>query len=221
MPTLSAPQIASLVRTYWTLPDDKAVATVVAIALAESGGRTDAINTANRNGTRDWGLFQVNDVNWKATDSSSSRLDPDVNTRKAYEVYKGQGLKAWVTYNVGAHEKYMKQATAAALETAKGGVTPPGSEPGTTGGTGGEFIDGFKDAVSFSTPLDVLNNALADFQGTMVKIMNSVLLWLIAFLFLILGIIIVARRQGGAAVSLAGPGKITKAVTAVSKVAGS
>ena len=220
MPQLSDSQIASLVRTHWAI-DAKAVPTVVAIALAESGGDSDAVNTANKNGTTDWGLFQINDVNWRKDDPRAVRLDPPENTKRAYDVYKRQGLKAWVAYNVGAHEKFMDRARTAAASS-------DGAEGG-TGSTGGSFWDGMREGIvsgvtggtgggSFTDPI---SGAIADFQSTLVKIMNSALLWLIAFLFLILGIIIVMRRQVGAAVSLTAPGKVAQAAKVAKVVTGS
>lgn len=216
MATLNASQIAALVREHWDV-DEKTLPVVVAIALAESNGRTDAINTANRNGSRDWGLFQVNDVNWK-NETASQRLDPVTNTRKAYEVYKRQGLKAWVTFNVGAHEKFMNDAlvgvsgskgTSGAGGSGKVGDTDKPINPiGDKGVIGG-----------FTNPFDALSSGLSDFQGTFMKILNSALLWIIAALFLILGIVLVMRRQVGAAASLAGPGKITKVAGVASNVA--
>ena len=88
--------------------------TAVAVALAESGGRTDATNV-NRAGTsresRDLGLWQINDrahpwikgQNWQ---------DPAVNAAAAYRVYKeaGGSFRPWVTYNSGASAKFQLQA---------------------------------------------------------------------------------------------------------------
>lgn len=216
MATLNASQIAALVRKHWITTDAKIITTAVAIALAESSGRTDAKNAANRNGTVDWGLFQINDVNWTSKDSASVRLDADANTAKAYDVYKRQGFGAWVAYKSEAYAQHLPAARAAV-----NGTKGEASNGATGGSVSVDPVEGSKVATGGLNlnPLDPVASALSDLQGTLMKILNSALLWIIAVVFLILGIVIVMRRQVGAAVSLAGPGKIAKVAGAVGTAA--
>lgn len=79
--------------------------TMKAIIQAESKGNPNAINTANRNGTIDRGLAQINSVH-KQFDANRL-FDPQYNLNAAHEVFKGQGYKAWSTYNNGAYKKFL------------------------------------------------------------------------------------------------------------------
>ena len=102
---------------------------MVAIAKAESGWRTDAVNTANSNGSVDRGLFQINSVH--RYDPARLLADPRFNTQCAKAIYDKQGLRAWSTYNADRHVKHMAEASQAVANA--GGLTgqPPvaGSDP--------------------------------------------------------------------------------------------
>lgn len=69
--------------------------TMLAIAKAESRLKSDAVNV-NRNGTKDCGIFQINEVHGYDCEWLKN---VDNNLKVAREVYLKQGLKAWVTYN--------------------------------------------------------------------------------------------------------------------------
>lgn len=81
----------------------------VAVAYAESGGRPTATNV-NRNGSRDLGLWQINDgahpwikgQNWQ---------DPAVNTAAAFRVWReaGGSWRPWVAYTSGSYRQYLLQ----------------------------------------------------------------------------------------------------------------
>ncbi len=85
----------------------------VAVALAESAGKTDAINTANTNGTRDYGLWQINSVHADLF-KSAVWSDPAQNARMAFAVFKGAGYRwsPWSTFNNGAYKRFMGVAAA-------------------------------------------------------------------------------------------------------------
>lgn len=127
MAVLTGPQVAALVIENG-FPEEHRVI-MVAIAKAESGWRTDAINTANRNGSVDRGLFQINSVH--GYDPARLLSDPRFNTQCAKRIYDSQGLKAWSTYNADKHVAYMPEASQAVANA--GGLTgmPPvaGSDP--------------------------------------------------------------------------------------------
>lgn len=75
------------------------------IAGCESNHRPEAWNrTKNRNGTEDWGLWQINDI-WEdelRTQSIIRRMEdlfnPYVNAKAAAVVIEQQGLTAWSCY---------------------------------------------------------------------------------------------------------------------------
>lgn len=77
--------------------------TAVAVAYAESGGNPQAKGGPNKNGSYDYGLFQINSVHSQLL-SSGDWADPAANARMAYQVWKGSGWKAWSTYNNGRYQ---------------------------------------------------------------------------------------------------------------------
>lgn len=90
-------------ETLWVAAggDPRYSDTMAAIAQAESGGDPNAVNT-NTNGTKDRGLWQINDV-WGAR----STFDVIANARAAVYIQKKQGLSAWATYNAGKHTQFL------------------------------------------------------------------------------------------------------------------
>lgn len=78
----------------------------VAVALAESGGDTTAVNPA---GLKDHGLWQINGVH-KTLLASGDWRDPYANARMAKAVWDGQGWRGWTVYKSGAYFAYMPRA---------------------------------------------------------------------------------------------------------------
>lgn len=89
---------------------EELVPTFMAIARAESGWNPTAINTSNRNGSTDRGLFQINSVHqgnpWYPTNPN----DPLQSAKAALQIYRQQGLNAWTVYKTGAYQKFMQAA---------------------------------------------------------------------------------------------------------------
>ena len=89
--------IKGLAEKYFSQSD---YPTFVRIAQAESSGNPYEINK-NKNGTRDHGLFQINDVNVPSLTkvgiikSKDDLYDPEINTKAAAFLHKQQGLKPW------------------------------------------------------------------------------------------------------------------------------
>lgn len=84
------------------------VNTALAVMRAESSCRPDAFNGANRNGSNDAGLFQVNSIHVRSgLISDHERFDPTANVKAAYAIYEGSGWKAWVAYSTGAYKKWL------------------------------------------------------------------------------------------------------------------
>jgi len=97
---------------------------MAAIAEAESGGNTDALNPNDNGGTQtSWGLWQISLGNH--SEPSPNWNNPVVNAQLAVGKLQSQGLDAWGTYTSGAYQAYENDAT-----------TPDGS--GITGGSATE-----------------------------------------------------------------------------------
>jgi TP901 family phage tail tape measure protein len=73
-----------------------------AVAMAESGGKTNAVNR-NTDGSIDRGLWQINSVH-----GALSTFSPFGNARAAVKISsKGTNWHPWVTYNTGAYRKFL------------------------------------------------------------------------------------------------------------------
>jgi len=70
-----------------------------AIAMRESHGRPDALGAVNPNGTRDHGLFQINDIHVGRSIAASDLNDPLANARAAYRMSKGG--TDWSAWGIG------------------------------------------------------------------------------------------------------------------------
>lgn len=121
MSVISDQQIANIAKASgWTSASD--IARAVAIALAESGGRSDATNH-NTNGSVDYGLWQVNSVHGFPV---GELLTPTGNGRYAYRVYQSQGWNAWTVYRTGAYLVFLPRGNAvAAKASGSGSVNDP------------------------------------------------------------------------------------------------
>jgi hypothetical protein len=96
---------------------------MVAIALAESGGITDRVSAPNRDGSRDHGLFQINDKTWRNTFDGPGKLvngtwaqwnlryNPTSNAAMARYVYDHQGLDAWAAYSNGSYKQHLGRSS--------------------------------------------------------------------------------------------------------------
>lgn len=128
MATLSAGQLVQLARgAGWSLQQ---APTVAAIALAESGGRSDVVGKLNRDGSRDYGLWQINSVH---NPTAKAWSDPATNAAMARQVYLtapgGPSFKPWAAYNNQAYVLYLPRTKAAASQQRGGYVPGGGSAP--------------------------------------------------------------------------------------------
>ena len=91
--------------------------TIVAIAMAESGGQVDAINRntgqySEESGSpyhTDYGLLQINSVH--GFDSERLLSEPEYNFECGRKIYDWSGsFKPWVAYNLDTHAGYMSTA---------------------------------------------------------------------------------------------------------------
>lgn len=167
------------------------VPVMVAIAMAESSLRPTATHT-NSNGSTDYGLFQINSSHTDVL-GMGSWSDPYVNAKMAKVIYDRQGLAAWSVYNSGAYNQYLSLA-----ESGSGGNgssvpstgTPISLLPIIAGAASGNGTQ--------STPITASNN-LPDAAGVPWFLKNEtvrrIVLWLLAILLIIAGMIIVFRSQ--------------------------
>jgi Lysozyme like domain len=90
-----------------------------AIALAESGGNTQAVSS-----TGDYGVWQINYNSHRNLGYSQTQLlDPSINARAMATISQnGTNWNPWTTYKTGAYQSFMIQAGQAvrAVYTANG-----------------------------------------------------------------------------------------------------
>lgn|GEM_PF-1900056 len=120
-----APRLADLWQKAGGPKSSAVVA--AAIALAESGGRPNAVNR-NRDGSIDRGLWQINSVH-----GALSTFSPTANARAAVKISKrGRDFSPWVAYTSGAYRRFL----AAARRGASGRGGGRAAVPTVTGGFG-------------------------------------------------------------------------------------
>lgn len=84
------------------------IPTAVAVAMGESGGKADAYNGSNSNGSADYGLMQINSIHSGLLDKYDWK-DPSQNMQMAYQIWKDAGgsWSPWVAYQNGSYSKFM------------------------------------------------------------------------------------------------------------------
>lgn len=108
------------------------IGTMVAIALAESGGDTSALGDQALE-TREWGpsvgLWQIRSLQaekGKGTErDETANLDPQTNAVHAKAIRDSQGLSAWSTYTSNAYALFLARGNAAAANAGSGGTPQP------------------------------------------------------------------------------------------------
>lgn len=123
---------------------------MAAIAMAESGGQSDARNPSGATG-----LWQILGA---VNPQDQSRLtNPSVNAHEAVLKYRSQGLGAWATYTSGAYKKFLR------------GNPPPPTGPGPGPVTTSSPISGILNF--FTNPGDLLQRfGLVIFGGLLIVV---------------------------------------------------
>jgi hypothetical protein len=107
---LSASQLAQYAANAGFSGQD--LTTAVAIALAESSGNPSAVGDTNITPGGSIGLWQIN-LQAHPQYSAQSLLDPQQNADAAYAIYQaaGNSFTPWTTYNSGAYQNNLDQAS--------------------------------------------------------------------------------------------------------------
>lgn len=85
-----------LVGQYF--PQDQLVNALRIMSAENGAGTPERVSKANRNGTRDYGLFQINTCHIKRVDGDLSRLqNAETNVKIASDIYQEQGWRPWST----------------------------------------------------------------------------------------------------------------------------
>jgi hypothetical protein len=118
----------------------EAATTLTAISGAESGFGKSVVSPVNSNGSRDYGVFQVNNKAWPQFGGPAIATAPlSEQAAAAVHIWNTQGPKAWSTYNNGAYKNYLGAANAAAkasgyAPTPSQQSQPSAPQPTTVGG---------------------------------------------------------------------------------------
>lgn len=78
----------------------------IGVAKCESGLRKNAINKANRNGSVDHGVFQINSVHTKKR-GEDFKTDWKANVRVAKQIFDEQGFRPWVCAKAIGETNYL------------------------------------------------------------------------------------------------------------------
>jgi Lysozyme like domain len=101
--------------------------TIAAIALAESRGDTGAISPLNSNGTRDYGIVQINSVHFsEGAISQAQALQPIASLAYALRLSdNGTNFAPWSTFTSGAYRPFLSSVSSSSATIAD--TTPGGS----------------------------------------------------------------------------------------------
>jgi Lysozyme like domain len=144
---------------------DNATARIMtAIALAESGGNSQAHNGVAPDNS--YGLWQINMLGAMGPQrrqqfgisSNDALYDPLTNAKAAYKVYQQQGLKAWSTYTGGSYKAFLPEVNTAADR--QNNLMDAGKIGDPSGPNLYSVVTGSADAVTnpFGTVWDTVNN---------------------------------------------------------------
>jgi tape measure domain-containing protein len=122
--------------------NDRDASIMAAIAMAESGGRSNAHNNNAATGDNSYGLWQVNMLGRMGPErrrsfgigSNEALFDPAVNASAARKVFESQGFGAWSVFKSGAYRQFLPQAMRAGAAPMAPAL-PPATAPAMAGVT--------------------------------------------------------------------------------------
>lgn len=201
MAKLNNAQVAAIAHmSGWTGKDQ--ITTATAIALAESGGNPTAKGGPNKNGTYDYGLFQINDVH---NPTAEEKTDPIANGKRAYKIWvdAGHSFKPWSTYNSGSYkDKFVDSQLGYDAILHDTGI----EERLKAGDTSSHFGE-----LNSDSPLKKLD-AIGGLSATIAKVSLNLGTLIFAITILVLGVIILLRSQVSSTVGLGKVAKVAKKV---------
>jgi hypothetical protein len=138
------------------------IATATAVALAESGGDTNATNH-NTNGSYDYGIWQINTVHGGLL-NQGDKFNPLDNAKMALTIWKGAGNKwtPWSVYKSGVYRAQLLKGTAGAAKPAMPGSAPAADawKPPLVSPEGEPMTNPEGEVIPPSSPLDPVVNTL-------------------------------------------------------------
>lgn len=156
---LSAAQIAWYAQQAgFSGPD---LATAVAVALSESGGRINATHT-NSGGSTDYGLWQINDkAHPDLITADAQWWVAGFNAQMAFKVYQkaGNSFSPWSVFKSGAYLAHLPAAKIAAGNPQSSGLVQAGPDTVTTNNPISDLL----------SPLVGLANAAKTIAGSVFK----------------------------------------------------
>ncbi|MGH3572323.1 MAG: hypothetical protein ACRDUW_10910 [Pseudonocardiaceae bacterium] len=128
------------------------IRTMLMIAGAESSWRHLATNH-NRNGSTDFGMWQINNAAWPQLFNQFRWDSPQGNAGMASAVYQKQGIHAWVTFNTNAVQRYASYVDDFLASHPSGNVptTGPVGGPPSGPGTGTDFSPDIRNTAARAT----------------------------------------------------------------------
>ena len=131
MTILSSAQVAGLVRNAGFPVSVRA--TMVAITRAESGNNVSAKNPHSSA----LGLLQILWSAHKRYDYNKLLTDAQYNINAGHDIYRSQGLTAWVSYTNGSYKKFLNEArSAVASASSVTGSSVTSTDSSSANGTG-------------------------------------------------------------------------------------
>lgn len=199
----------------WTGHDQ--IVTATAIALAESGGVQARSVHKNKNGTYDWGVWQINDVHKPSDDVKNYGID---NAKAGYRVWveAGHSWKPWATFNDNSYRAHLATAEQAyntiqsdtSIEQRLRSADRTHLDAGATGTN--RVDDGF----GISNPLDGINNTIANAFSALTKSLFGVALnagvLVLAIVLIILAVVVLARGPATSVLKKTPIGRVAKVV---------
>lgn len=235
MAKLTATQIA-MVAWNIGIHDEPTMARAVAVALAESGGNTNAHNPNANTGDNSYGLWQINmlgamgPARRKQFDIAKNEdlFNPATNAKAMMILSNyGRNWAPWSTFKNNAYMKHINIAKAAAKDVVGKAKAASPSNPlqhlFDVAGMAGNVVGGAVGSVA--SGLDIGGTITASVNSIGASFMRlglNVFAVILASVLIILAIVIMLRAPLGKAAStvagVAGPGKVGKAAGKFAKV---
>lgn len=198
MTVLTPTQIAGYLTAAGLSGSD--VVTGTAIALAESGGNTQAHNSNAATGDDSYGFMQINMLGALGParrakyglSANEDLYDPATNARVAVAIFKDSGWAPWSSFKSGAYKTHLKDAGAPTVSAIQAFLIGIGlSNPSLGGATNvaGGAISTVTDAAS------AIPNAINGFSQTIFTAFQDVAGIIAGIALLVIGLLIINRQH--------------------------